>query len=269
VPSTTPSEPISNPSILLTHGVRTAKAFVLLHGLTASPEQFVAFGRLLYERGANVSIPRLPRHGHADRLTTALEGLTAEELQAFAGHVVASARELGERTIVVGFSLGGLLAAWIAQHHEIERVVSIAPFLGIAALPARAQPHAMRLALRLPNRFLWWNPFLRERQMPAHGYPRYSTHALAQAYRLSLELFGAARSAAPQTQDITLVLNGSETTVNNRNVLRLSELWRTHRPQVNVHRLRGLPPSHDIIEPLRSPRLVARVYPQLLDIVDR
>ena len=50
---------------LMSHGRHTEDAFVLLHGLTASPAQFVEFGHMLHERGANVLIPRLPRHGHA------------------------------------------------------------------------------------------------------------------------------------------------------------------------------------------------------------
>ena len=57
---------------LLTHGARAARAVVLLHGLTNCPEQFRALGERLYERGANVYIPRLPEHGLADRMTTAL-----------------------------------------------------------------------------------------------------------------------------------------------------------------------------------------------------
>jgi alpha-beta hydrolase superfamily lysophospholipase len=267
---TTPPGPISNPSILLSHGQRAPKAFVLLHGLTASPEQFASFGRVLFERGANVLIPRLPHHGHSDRLTNALEALTAEELEAFSLSTVERARELGERVIVAGFSVGGLLAAWIAQNHAVDRAVSIAPFLGINGLPHAAGLHAMRLALRLPNRFMWWDPVLRERQMPAHGYPRYPTRAVAQAYRVALGLFDAARLGAPKAREIALVLNASETTVSNRSARRLAQLWNARtQGVVETHRLGGLPPSHDIIEPLRSPELVALVYPQLLDLVDR
>jgi hypothetical protein len=32
--------------------------------------------------------------------------------------------------------------------------------------------------------------------------------------------------------------------------------------------LEGLPPSHDIIEPLRHSQLADRVYPQLLEVID-
>jgi len=270
VPSTTPPDFISNPSILLTHGAPAEKVFVLLHGLTASPEQFSDLGRTLFERGANVLIPRLPHHGYSDRLTTALGDLTVQELEGFAHDVVQQARGLGRRTIVAGFSVGGLLTAWIAQHHAVDRTVSIAPFLGINGMPHRAGPRAIRLALRLPNQFLWWDPIKRERLMPAHGYPRYPTHAVAQVYKLANALFHDAGQRAPRAREIALVLNASETTVNNRSAQRLARIWDARVPDVvEMHRLSGLPPSHDIIEPLRSPALAARVYPRLIDLIDR
>ena len=242
---------------------------MLLHGLTASPLQFASFGRLLFARGANVFIPRLPRHGLSDRLTTSLAGLTAEELDAFAAEAVASARLLGEHLVVVGFSLGGLLAAWIAQHLEVERVVPIAPFLGLAWVPHRIAPSLARLTLQMPNRFVWWHPVLRERLQPEHGYPRYPTHALAQSYHLVQRLIGAAERHAPYARQIEIVLNASETAVDNRSARRLARLWSARRGvPVGVRSLVGLPPSHDIIEPLATPRLAPRVYPRLIEIVD-
>jgi carboxylesterase len=260
----------SGRSIRLTHGTRAPKVFVLLHGLTAMPPQFAELGRLLHERGANVLIPRLPRHGQEDRLSNILEGLTKEELTEFATRTLVEARQWGERVIVVGFSLGGLIALWMAQHEPVERVVAIAPFLGVMWLPQRWSSFAAALTLRLPNRFLWWNPVLRERQMPAHGYPRYSTHAVAQMYVMASELFAEARRAAPATRDILIVVNDREMAVNNRSAARLACVWQerggTH---VETHRLRGLPPSHDIIEPLRSPDIVRRIYPTLVDLADR
>jgi alpha-beta hydrolase superfamily lysophospholipase len=263
------AEPYGRP-ILLTHGAPAPKVFVLLHGLTASPRQFVEVGRGLFERGANVLIPCLPRHGEEDRLTTVLQDLTAEELSAFARETVATARALGRQVVVVGFSLGGLLAAWLAQHESVDRVVAIAPFLGFAFLPGRRLTKRFSAAvLRLPNRFLWWNPWLRERMLPSHGYPRYATHAVAQAYKLAQDLFHHAARRAPATRDIALVLNASEMVVNNRSAARLASLWSRFLPQpIKVHRLDRLPPSHDIIESLGPQWVVPRVYPSLFEILE-
>jgi hypothetical protein len=261
---------ISHDSILLTHGEPAARAYLLLHGLTASPLQFAEFGRQLFERGANVYIPRLPRHGLADRLTTELEGLSAGELRSFALTSAAFARTLGERLTVVGFSVGGLLAAWIGQYVPVDRATAIAPFLGFAWLPRRLGGRAARFALRLPNRFLWWDPILRERQLPAHGYPRFATHAIGHAMALAQELMDAAERTQPVARDVQIVLNASESTVSNPQARRLAQLWSAHKGgRIVLHRLRGLPLSHDIIEPLRSPELARRVYPALLDLVER
>ena len=254
----------------MSHGAPTPRAYVLLHGLTASPRQFEAFGRTLFQRGSNVYVPRLPRHGLADRLTPELALLTADELREFAAAAIARGRGLGERVVCVGFSVGGLLSAWIGQHHAIERATAIAPFLGPAFVPGGLARGAMRASLLLPNRFVWWNPILRERQMPAHGYPRVPTHAVAHAGALARELLASARASAPAAKDLQIVLNASESTVNNAAARRLAAAWSAHRGGANVlHRLQGLPPSHDIIEPLRSPAIVSRVYPQLFDLVER
>src|SRR5438552_2730505 len=63
--------------VLLSHGRRTARVVVLLHGLTNCPRQLEALGRMLYDRGANVLIARVPHHGFADRMTRDLPRLPA------------------------------------------------------------------------------------------------------------------------------------------------------------------------------------------------
>jgi alpha-beta hydrolase superfamily lysophospholipase len=267
----TPSGPssVSHDSILLTHGEPAPRAYVLLHGITTTPLQFKDFGRLLYERGANVYIPRLPRHGLADRLTTELGGLTAAEMRAFALATTAYGATLGERLRIVGFSVGGLLAAWIGQRISVDRITAVAPFLGVSWIPNRLTARAARLALSLPNRFMWWHPIKRERFAPEHGYPRYATHAIAQAAILGQELMSEAERSAPAARDLQIVLNASESTVNNREARRLAALWSAHKGTIVQQRLKGLPFSHDIIEPLRSPEMARRVSAALLELVER
>lgn len=264
-----PRSEVSYDSILLSHGVKTRRAFLLLHGLTASPRQFESFGRILYERGSNVYIPRLPRHGLTDRLTTALAHLTADELLEFSNDATDATEPLGDEVVVVGFSVGGLLSAVIGQYRAVARSVSIAPFLGVAWLPRRLTTRVLRIALRAPNQFWWWDPLLRERQQPEHGYPRFATHAVAHAAGLGSRLFRDAARSKPAARDVRIVLNQSETTVSNHAARRLAALWAARSPERTVlHRLKGLPPSHDIIEPMRSPQIVRAVYPALVDLVD-
>jgi alpha-beta hydrolase superfamily lysophospholipase len=250
------------------HEGKRPRAVVLLHGMTASPAQFARFAADLYARGHNVLVPRLPRHGHADRFSKAAAKITGDELLAAAREVLAVGRELGDKVTVAGFSLGGLLAAWIAQHESVDRAVAIAPFLGVAVLPSRLMNAAAEVVMRLPNSFQWWDPILRERQMPAHGYPRYSTHAIAHAYLVARDLLRDANASAPMTQKIVLVNNAREAAVNNRAIRKLEASWRAHGANVERIVLQGLPPSHDVIEPMRTSGLADRVYPQLLEVID-
>lgn len=231
--------------------------------------QFERLARDLYDRGYNVLAPRLPHHGHADRLSPALERLHADELREAVDDYVAIARELGESVRVAGFSLGGMLTAWIAQHYEVERAIPIAPFFGISWIPNRLMgPVADRL-LRVPNRFHWWNPILRERRSSTTGYPRYATHAIAHAYRIAQSLLDEARESRPAARHITIVANATEVAVNNFAIRRLYEHWRAHLPDaVELAVITGLPLSHDIVSPMRPWRLADRAHPHLLQAID-
>ena len=169
---------------------------------------------------------------------------------------------------VVGFSLGGLLAAWIAQHERVERVIAIAPFLGIAGIPQRLTPALVRLLRARRNRFLWWDPLRRERMLPARGYPRYATHAIATSLTLAGELAALAVEAASRSP-ITLVANDAESAVNNGAIRRLAAAWRAHgSTDVTLHRLSGVGPSHDIIEFEARRATIERSYPALLALLD-
>ncbi len=233
--------------MLLAHGRPTPRAVLFLHGLTASPMQCDGLARRLHANGDTVLVPRLPGHGARDRLTTQLRELRAAELIEAAYEGLAIARGLGRSVVVAGFSLGGLLAVWLAQHERVDHAIAIAPFLGVAGIPGTATA-ALAASLRtLPNAFLWWNPIERERQMPDHGYARFPTRAIAEALGIATELRALARTTPPVTKRITLVTNESETAVNNGATRALAAAWRAHDgTDVNVHRITGLPPSHDI-----------------------
>ncbi|MFZ1017449.1 MAG: alpha/beta fold hydrolase [Candidatus Cybelea sp.] len=251
------------------HGTRRPRAVVLLHGMSASPAQFERVAADLFDRGHNVVVPRLPRHGHADRLSTALERLRAEDLYAAVADYMSVAQELGERVTVAGFSLGGLLAAWIGQHYEIDRCVPIAPFFGIACIPNRLMNTVAERLLRLPNRFHWWNPVLRDKHIAACGYPRYATHAIAHSYRIARGVLDEALTTAPGAEHVTIITNAAEIAVNNYAIRRLYRRWHRHRPEtVELSVLTGLPLSHDIVSPLRPWRLADRVHPTLLHAID-
>jgi pimeloyl-ACP methyl ester carboxylesterase len=255
-------------SLVLEHGHRTRRAIVLFHGLSASPAQMLGIARALHERGHNVFVPRLPQHGREDRMSDALAAMTAEQLKACLNDSLRLAAGLGEEISVAGFSLGGLLTAWAAQTEPLHKAVAIVPFLGFIWMPTRLGEIAARLALHFPNRFFWWDPWLREKQLPAHGYPRYSTHALAQGLKLANELTGAARARPPAAQEVIVAINVREPAVSNRAAVKLAGLWKARGANVRVERFRDLPFAHDVIEPKRYPDIALRLQPRLVELID-
>jgi len=260
---------LASRTIALVHGRRTEKATVLFHGLSTSPMQFAAIALTLHQGGHNVLVPRLPKHGHADRMSDALARLTAADLRGIATQSLEIARGLGERVTIAGLSLGGLLAAWLAQNESFDRAVPIAPYMGLALLPDRLAPRVMRWALAGPNFFAWWNPLKRRRQPPAHGYPRFATHSLAQAYEISLELANAAAERPAAAKQIVVVTNSHEAALNNRAIRKLVASWKERRESgIETYEFSDLPISHDIVEPRGDPRIIARVYPTLLKILE-
>lgn len=258
-------------TLVFDHGRRTERATLLLHGLSASPRQFMAVARALHERGHNVFVPRLPRHGHRNRLSEALASMNALQLEACANDSLAVVQGLGERVTVAGFSLGGLLTAYLGQYSHVHRAIAISPFLGVSIIPNVFRMPIARWVLSRPNRFLWWDPFLRERQLPEHGYPRFATHAVAHGLTMAHEVMEAAIKTPPNADELVLVLNPRDSAVNKRAIMRLAQRWFRTKPQaVTVHRLRGMPPFvHDIIEPKRHPQVAQRVTPVLVELIDR
>ncbi len=258
-------------TLLFDHGRRTERATLLLHGLSASPKQLLAVATALHERGHNVFVPRLPRHGHRNRLSEALATMNAAQLQACASDSLALTRGLGERVAVAGFSLGGLLAAYLGQFEDVDRVVALSPFLGIAMVPNVFQLRIARYVLSRPNRFLWWDPVLRERQLPEHGYPRFATHAVGHGITLAHEVMNAARETPPRAKDLVLIVNTRDSTVNKRAIGKLARYWSARKPgAVRIIRLTDLPPFlHDVIEPKRYPEVSKRVTPLMVECIDR
>jgi pimeloyl-ACP methyl ester carboxylesterase len=257
-------------SVVLDRGVRAARVTVLLHGLTASPRTWREFARVRFERGENVLIPRLPRHGHADRMSEALAGLTSEELLAQGARILDAAALLGQEIVLVGHSLGGALALHVAHHDpRVDRVVAVAPFLGIRLLPRDWHAWTRAVLERTPNRFLYWNPIDKGRGVPEHGYHRYTTRSLAACLALADALREDARAGPPRGHHIEIVRNDGESSVNNRTIDDLVARWRAAGGAgVRVHRLVGLGRSHDIVEPERTRSPAERFLPVLHAILD-
>ncbi len=257
---------------LLTHGAKTARAVVLVHGYGSCPQQLVPLGRQFFERGDNVLIVRLPRHGLADRLTLEHGNLLASELAGCADEAVDIAAGLGERVLMLGQSGGAMATAWAAQTRaELDQAIIIAPAFGYRQLPAPVTVLLMNLALLLlPNIALWGDPRLREPSAPPYDNPRYTTRAAMQILRLGFAIRAAARRGPPAARSIVVVTNGNDDTVDNAAARRLVADWHTVGAAKLSHyefpAALGL--EHDLLDPAQPYARTEQVYPKLMELAD-
>ena len=254
---------------LYTHGRRTERALVLLHGFTNCPQQFDALGKRFYELGWNVLIPRYPRHGYKDRLTTSISELRSEHLIAVANRSAKAGKGLGERLTVAGLSLGGILTGHLAQTQDgIERAVLIAPMFGLRPLPGAALRGLSVLARGLPNFYIWWDSKLKDKIGPPHGYPRFSTRAYAALFEAGAGVVKGARRTAPKAGSIAVITNAAEPRLDNRFTHELVEEWRRHGASVTTYEFPAsdhLP--HDLIDPANPHQNIELVYPVVIKTI--
>ena len=256
---------------LYDHGRPTDLAVVLFHGFTNCPAQYALMARKLHARGCNVLVPRYPEHGDVNRMTTRLEGLTAERMTAAASEAIEAARGLGRQLAISGLSLGGVLCAWLAtQRSDIDRIVSFAPALGIAALPYPLNVFAAGLMRALPaSLYAWWNPALKEKITPSHAYPRYPVRTLGECYLIGEWAIGAqAPLPGRGGTQVTFALNPRDPAVNNDVAVQLSQHWNdSGMLSSSVAWLDGFPAMHDVVEPENPHECIATCYPPLIDLI--
>jgi pimeloyl-ACP methyl ester carboxylesterase len=245
-------------------------AVVLLHGLTNSPPQYDALAPLLHARGYAVVVPRFPLHGYRDRMTDALAALRATDLQATALEAVAIGALCGERVVVAGISIGATLAGWLAARTRIDTGIAFAPFCGLHELYGGLNDALGSVLRMLPNAFGWWDPRVKEKQPPSHGYPRFATRALGESLLLSSDINRALHAGAPQTahgRRAVLVLNANDPVINNAHAHRRFAALRGYGVEYERVVLQGLPKMHDVIEPLPQAH-TELVYPALIDLIE-
>ncbi|MEO7086921.1 MAG: alpha/beta fold hydrolase [Gemmatimonadaceae bacterium] len=236
-------------SILLKGEAPTPRAIVLLHGLTDSPRQFEALAYLLNGDGNNVYVPRLPQHGLRGGNASALGKLTAAQLTGAADSIVNEARGLGDSVVVIGLSMGGVVAAWIAQQRSVLRVVLIAPAIEPGRVPSLFDRPLVGLADRLPSMTRRGQP---DASRPDRE-PGINTRAIAEILELGRTVLGESTRERPLTLDITTLVNASDRTVSNSAAEALARNWSSHGARVRVFEIPdSLRLPHNIIDPLQG-----------------
>ena len=247
-------------SVLLTHGARTPRVFVLLHGFTDLPEQFAVVGQHLFAAGDNVYIPRLPRHGARRASMRSLGRVSAGELARFGDSCVTIASGLGDSIVVVGLSAGGVVAASVAQSHpEVRRAVLIAPAIAAGRLSDDAAHGLVVIASKLPEITRTNAPLDSSRSDYVQGI---TTHGLAQVLRLGQAVRDASGVLEPGAKEMSFLLNEADHTVSEQASIDLAQHWSAHGARVAIHRFpASLALPHNLMEADARGGNVGLVFP--------
>jgi pimeloyl-ACP methyl ester carboxylesterase len=246
-------------SILMTHGARAPRVYVLLHGFSDAPTQFATVGAHLFDDGDNVYIPRLPHHAERSAPLRALARVRAEELASFGDSTADIARGLGDTIIVVGLSAGGVIAGWIAQTHAtVHRAVLIAPAIAPGGLSDDQGAGLVVLASTLPD-------IQRARARDSsrlENVPGITTRGLAELLRLGRRVYDAADNKPSGARNVVFLLNALDHTVSEDASVDLAQRWFDRGAAVSVYRFGAaakLP--HNVMELTERGGNVEVVYP--------
>ncbi|MBM6402747.1 alpha/beta fold hydrolase [Phycicoccus sp. CSK15P-2] len=249
-------------------GERTEVAVVLFHGLTNCPRQFREIAEQLRSEGKNVVVLRAPEHGRATpdgrRIgdVSFAGAFTAEEIRDWSAASVDIAAGLGDRVHVLGLSMGGVAAAWTAQHREVDKAVLVAPAMTLHGMPGIVDWWFPNLFTRLPHFVIHTDPTL------DHSYAGESPAGAAEMFRMAREVRREADDRAPLTTTITVVTNEADEQVDNRDIARLVEHWRAHGAQVDTESFPAdLDLPHDVVDVGQREGRTDVTYPVLLAAV--
>jgi len=101
------------------------KAVLYFHGFCSSPMEGYLLGSFLQEKGYNFIGVLAPGHGYD---CTTLAKINYSDWLTFAKQKYEEVKKDYDEVSVIGFSMGGLLASYIAEnYHDIHRLVLLAP----------------------------------------------------------------------------------------------------------------------------------------------
>ncbi len=247
----------------MTHGKKTDKVLVIFHGLSNCPHQFYELGQVFYDAGYNVVIGRFPATAHTSRDPKHLV-FRAEELRAMADTTVDIAHGLGDHIFAMGLSGGGTAASFVAQFRsDVDRVVTIAPFFGLAHAPTWLNEWCINLLTRLPSMPL------RGPTMIPYAYKGNTTKAIGETMRLGEAVRRTAVNNPMLAGSLVMVNNNKDAIVSNTMSRAMLELWRSHGADAQefVFDVKyGL--AHDVVDVHDPAHNTELVYPVLFDLME-
>ena len=180
---------------------------LMIHGLTGTPLVFRTMAARLADRGISVDAPLLPGHG------TSPEDLIGVPWQSWvesARTAWTDLRSACDRVILVGHSVGGAIALYLAPEIGADGVVAI------------SSPAAFRtgwaFALPVLRRFKRYWEKKRKPAAPEFGYDRYPLYALAEM----IKLLSRMRKRLPRVSCPALIMHAkNDPVVSSRNSVRI------------------------------------------------
>ena len=261
-------------SRIFTHGCKTDRVFVLLHGLTNCPEQFVPLAQILFASGANVILPRSRCAGYADRMNSGQGLQSGQDLINQAATGLDLAAGLGNRIAVVGLSGSAVAAAWMAQNRSgIDQAALLSPFFSLHGHSVPVIDIASNILSAMPNFYKWWDDAQKESLAgPSYAYPRYGSVCMAEAVQLSHNVRSHIASRPLRTTRLDILTTGTDKGANNSLTGELAASWSLQSPDtVSFYEFpesAGIP--HDMVDPNQpgaNPKLVYSKLLKLLGVV--
>lgn len=181
------------------------------------------------------------------------------------------ARGLGNHVTYLGLSVGGLMAAWVAQYRsDVNKAVIIAPSLTISPyLGVALSKIIMRLFLIMPN--LMTQRIMPFKDVPDHNYLGFATRGLGEMMRFGFSIYDTSKKTGAAAQSVLVITNAADTAVNNNITLQVARHWQTNGlEQLDTFELDAkYKLLHDLIDPGQKLQNVSVSYPILLDLITR
>ena len=112
----------------LSHGHKTATSVLVIHGAYSSPLHFKAMSQAFFNAGHNVISILLP--GHWEKDLRSLDKTSYHQWIAEVDVAYELAKTMGDKVVIAGHSLGGLLAVEQSSkrpEHELTAIILFSP----------------------------------------------------------------------------------------------------------------------------------------------